>query len=73
MEKKEEKTIDKYILKVKKLSKNATIPTLGSKRAAGYDLYAPYDYTLAAKSRYKINTDISIQTPSGYYGRVFLY
>jgi len=58
------------MLYINKLSTNATIPTLGSKYAAGYDLYSAYDYKVLAKSKCLIKTDIAVEIPKGYYGRI---
>lgn len=55
---------------VKKLSEFATIPTKGSKVAAGYDLYAAYDYVVKAMDKEMIKTDLQIALPSGCYGRI---
>ncbi|XP_061078053.1 deoxyuridine 5'-triphosphate nucleotidohydrolase, mitochondrial isoform X3 [Conger conger] len=60
----------KAILKFAKLSENATAPTRGSSRAAGYDLYSAYDYSVAPLDKAIVKTDIQIAVPSGYYGRV---
>lgn len=56
--------------KVKKLSPNATIPTRGSNKAAGYDLSSAYEYTIPAKGKLLCKTDIAIAIPSGHYGRI---
>jgi dUTP pyrophosphatase len=73
------------VLKVKKLSENAKIPTRGSPASAGYDLYAAESSTIQAQGKALIKTDISIAIPTGkqnlyifeyncwfvgYYGRV---
>ncbi len=55
---------------VKKLNKNATLPTRGSEEAAGLDLYASQSVTIPPHSKALIPTDISIDIPSGHYGRV---
>lgn len=55
---------------VKKLSEFATIPTKGSKVAAGYDLYAAYDYVVKAMDKEMVRTDLQIALPSGCYGRI---
>lgn len=61
------------IIPIKLLSDLATIPTRGSKYAAGYDLYAatatPID--IAPHSTVKINTDIAVELPEGTFGAVF--
>ncbi|XP_029431535.1 deoxyuridine 5'-triphosphate nucleotidohydrolase, mitochondrial isoform X2 [Rhinatrema bivittatum] len=58
------------VLKFVKLSKNASTPTRGSAKAAGYDLYSAYDYEIRAMDKVVVNTDIQIALPSGCYGRV---
>ena len=62
----------KEILKIniKKLSDNATIPTLGSTFAAGYDLYAAEDAVVTCGARKLIKTNISMEITPGYYGRI---
>ena len=55
---------------IKLLTKFATVPTKGSQYAAGYDLYSAYDYTIMAKGKELIKTDISVEIPIGYYGRI---
>lgn len=57
-------------LLIKKLSDFATIPTRGSKFAAGYDLYAAYDYFIKARGKEMVKTDLQIALPPGTYGRV---
>ncbi|XP_048193124.1 deoxyuridine 5'-triphosphate nucleotidohydrolase, mitochondrial-like [Perognathus longimembris pacificus] len=48
----------------------ATAPTRVSARAAGYDLYSAYDYTIPPMEKALVKTDIQIALPSGCYGRV---
>lgn len=55
---------------VKKLSEFATIPTKGSKLAAGYDLYAAHEYVIKSKGKEMVKTDLQIALPTGCYGRV---
>lgn len=57
-------------LLIKKLSEFATVPSKGSKLAAGFDLHAAYDYVIKAKGREMVKTDLSIALPSGTYGRI---
>lgn len=52
------------------LSENAAPPRKGSKGAAGYDLYAAYDYNILAQERQLVQTDIQVKLPKGTYGRV---
>lgn len=57
-------------INVKKLSENATIPTQGTKFAAGYDLYAAEDEVVVCGTRKLIKTNISMDITPGYYGRI---
>nr|XP_021486967.1 deoxyuridine 5'-triphosphate nucleotidohydrolase, mitochondrial [Meriones unguiculatus] len=57
-------------LRFVRLSEHATAPTRGSARAAGYDLYSAYDYTIPPMEKAIVKTDIQIAVPSGCYGRV---
>lgn len=60
---------------IKKLKENATIPTRGSKNAAGYDLYACVDTydscAIKPHATQKIGTGIAIAIPDGCFGAVF--
>ncbi|XP_064471975.1 deoxyuridine 5'-triphosphate nucleotidohydrolase-like [Ornithodoros turicata] len=58
------------VLRFAKLSPNAYVPTRGSKKAAGYDLYSAYDYVVAPHEKALCMTDIQIEVPEGCYGRV---
>lgn len=58
-------------MKIKLLSDKAKIPTRGSEEAAGWDLYAATDATIAPHSTVKISTDIAIEIPTGHFGAVF--
>ncbi|XP_036298831.1 deoxyuridine 5'-triphosphate nucleotidohydrolase, mitochondrial isoform X4 [Pipistrellus kuhlii] len=57
-------------LRFVRLSEHATAPSKGSARAAGYDLYSAYDYTIPPMEKTLVKTDIQIALPSGCYGRV---
>ncbi|XP_032838946.2 deoxyuridine 5'-triphosphate nucleotidohydrolase, mitochondrial isoform X3 [Tyto alba] len=57
-------------LRFAKLSKNASTPSRGSARAAGYDLYSAYDCVIPPMEKAVVKTDIQIELPSGCYGRV---
>ncbi|KAM6181060.1 deoxyuridine 5'-triphosphate nucleotidohydrolase, mitochondrial [Erethizon dorsatum] len=57
-------------LRFVRLSEHATAPTRGSARAAGYDLYSAYDYTIPPMEKALVKTDIQIALPSGCYGRI---
>ena len=61
------------ILKVKRLSENATLPTRGSEYAAGWDLYANIDepITIQPNKLIKISSGIAIELPINTFGGVF--
>ena len=60
-------------INIKKLNKNAIIPTKGSEYAAGYDLYACIDapIIITHHSTVKVGTGLSIEIPTGYFGAIF--
>lgn len=60
-------------INVKKLNPAATLPTSGSEKAAGYDLYACIDksVTVAPHTTAKIGTGLAIAVPDGYFGAIF--
>lgn len=55
---------------VERRSEHAKMPTRGSARAAGWDLYASAEATIAPKGRALVPTDIAIAVPEGCYGRI---
>lgn len=57
-------------VKVAKLTTCATMPTKGSKFAAGFDLYSAYEYTIPPHGKVVAKTDLQIQVPAGTYGRI---
>lgn len=61
-------------IKITKSRLDAIIPTSGSERAAGYDLYVPKGVGVTGvnpKQTYKIDTGICMEIPDGYVGLVF--
>lgn len=63
-------------IKIKRLTKNAILPTRGSNQAAGYDLCACIDRDMAYRSicpheTVKIGTGLSLEIPEGYFGAIF--
>ena len=60
-------------IKVKKLNDKATLPTRGSKYAAGYDLYAAIEnnITVPAHSTEKIGTGLSFELPDETFAAIF--
>jgi dUTP pyrophosphatase len=57
-------------LPFKRTNPLAIIPTRGSNSAAGYDLYSTENYTLKPLERKLFKTGLSIEIPTGLYGRV---
>merc|ERR1712154_315264 len=55
---------------IKKLSSNATIPTKGSKLAAGFDLVSAYNVIIPSRGKALVKTDIAMAIPEGCYGRI---
>lgn len=61
-------------VQITKLRENAKIPTRGSEKAAGYDLYACLDsesIEIAPHTTVKIGTGLAVAIPDGYFGAVF--
>lgn len=56
-----------------KLKENAHIPTQGSEKAAGFDLYAAIDNEVVIRegSWMPIPTGVAITPPEGYFGAIF--
>ncbi|KAM7424457.1 hypothetical protein PAMA_000684 [Pampus argenteus] len=61
---------ERHVLRFAKLSEHATTPSRGSAKAAGYDLYSAYDYSIGPMDKAIVKTDIQIAVPHGCYGRV---
>lgn len=61
------------IIKVKKLSDTATLPTRGSEDAAGYDLYADIKEPVYIRPHdtIKIGTGLSFELPQRTFGALF--
>ena len=61
-------------IKIKRLNKNAMIPTRSSKGSAGYDLYACLDcdkIEIKPHTNIKIGTGIALEVPVGYFAGIF--
>jgi len=54
----------------KPLSTNATTPSKSTKGSAAFDIYASSHQIVPPNDRLAIKTDISLQIPFGYYGRI---
>ena len=61
------------IVKIKKLSENAKMPTYGSEYSAGADLYALLEASIEIKPHETVfvHTGISVEIPEGYCGLIF--
>ena len=57
-------------VKVKKLSAEAQVPTKGSAKAAGHDLYASEGTEISAGGQVMGGTGVAIQLPHKTYGRI---
>ncbi|KAL1389230.1 hypothetical protein pipiens_012267 [Culex pipiens pipiens] len=60
----------KCVLRFAKLTDQAFAPSKGSVKAAGFDLKSAYEYTVPARGKQLVMTDIQVQLPEGCYGRV---
>ena len=58
-------------IKVKKLTRTATIPTKSRKTDAGYDLYSDEDIALYPEDTKLISTGIAFAIPDGYAGLIW--
>lgn len=60
-------------IEIKKLTETAKLPTRGSDRAAGYDLYADIQESVLIKphTTAKIGTGLAVAIPEGYFGAIF--
>ena len=57
-------------LLVERASETAILPTKGSDRAAGYDLYASDEAVVPAGGKALVSTGLKIKVPTGTYGRI---
>jgi deoxyuridine 5'-triphosphate nucleotidohydrolase len=53
-----------------RLHPDATLPTRGSERSAGLDLYSCVEVTLGPGEFKPVNTGVAVAIPEGFYGRV---
>jgi len=60
------------MLKIKKLHKDAKVPTRGSEHSAGYDLYAyiKESIELQPNARVLLKTGVAMEIHPGYFGRI---
>uniref|UniRef100_A0ACD5ZSX5 Uncharacterized protein n=2 Tax=Avena sativa TaxID=4498 RepID=A0ACD5ZSX5_AVESA len=64
------KSTPPLLLKVKRLSPNAVLPSRASAHAAGYDLSSAVETVVPARGRALVATDLSVAVPAGTYARV---
>ena len=53
-----------------KMSTNVVAPTRATEGSVGLDFYSPVDYIITPHSQLLIPTQIKLQIPLGYYGRL---
>jgi dUTP pyrophosphatase len=58
-------SITKIKVRVKRLTDDAKIPTLGTEHAAGFDIYSSEDYIFQPGERHACSTGIAIQITEG--------
>jgi len=58
------------MLSVTRLSDKATLPTYGSDKAAGLDLYSTRNVTILPGGRELVQLDIAIELPPNTYGHI---
>ena len=56
---------------VKKLREDAIMPTKGTSKSAGFDLYALNTEVLNTMETKMIHTGLAFEIPEGYFGAVF--
>jgi len=57
-------------INIQKISDGAFVPTQVTPGSAGYDLYSAYDYVVEPQRNCLVKTDIKMDIPQGYYGRI---
>lgn len=61
-------------INIKKLHENAILPTRGSEKAAGYDLYARLEeenLMISPHTTVMVGTGVAMSIPDGYFGAVY--
>ena len=62
--------MDLFELPFVKMSTNAVTPTRATEGSVGLDFYSPADYVIPPHNQLLIPTQIKLQIPLGYYGRL---
>jgi dUTP pyrophosphatase len=57
-------------IKFLKLHEEAKLPTRGSTKSAGLDLYSIEEVTLKSGERAAVKTGLAVAIPEGFYGRI---
>lgn len=57
-------------MKFKALRENIKMPARATEGSAGYDLYAPCDFSIQPNSEYVVNTGIAAEIDPGYFGLI---
>lgn len=58
-------------IRVKKLDPNAKLPTRGTSKSAGYDLYALEKAEVKPGETVFIHTGLAMEIPEGYFGAIY--
>jgi dUTP pyrophosphatase len=58
-------------MNVKKLRKDAILPTKATADSAGFDLYSPDNFLIYPGTTEKINTGLAVEIPHGFFGGIF--
>ena len=66
-------TTGRIKVQIKKLNENAMVPTNGSEKAAGFDLYACLESQteISSGETVKIGTGIAMAIPDGFFGAIY--
>jgi len=59
------------VLKIKKLTSNAIIPTYGTEFSAGADLYSTENLIIKPGEMVLVKTGLSMEIPNGYVGLIY--
>ena len=61
------------MIRFRRVSELASVPTRGSEKAAGYDLYAALEapVSIAPHETVKIDTGLQFEIPDGYFAAIF--
>jgi dUTP pyrophosphatase len=62
--------MEKPVVLCKKLSEHAVYPLIAHPNDAGWDLFSAYEYVIDSKQIVKVETDIALVFPPGFYGQV---